>query len=221
MKLTLASMLVLAFALAPAYAADSAPAANPPADSSGDTATPAAAAPVPDPFVAEIFKVCSLATSGDPTTVQKMKDDGWDPVVEGDTQTAFYQAFDGEKDFEGVGTVDVTFSTEVWPSLTEGYCTASIDSAGRKIGVADLNKMPQLKGDLRTSDDGITGTWEENVSEPSYFVQADQHASDLYFVLDVSRLIKKPAADIPHVAPPAAASGDDTSADPASTKTNT
>ena len=43
MKLTLASMLVLAFALAPAYAADSAPAANPPADSSGDTATPAAA----------------------------------------------------------------------------------------------------------------------------------------------------------------------------------
>ena len=222
MKLALASMLALAFAMGPALAADNAPAANPPADSSGDATTPAANAPEPDPFVAEIYRVCSLGASGAADTLQKMKDDGWDPVVEGDTQTVFYQAFDGAKDFVGVGTVDITFSTEVWPSLTEGYCTASVDSAGRKIGIADLSKMPTLKGDLRTTDEGVTGTWEQNVSEPSYFVQADQHSSDLYFVLDVSRLIKKPAGDIPHVTPPPATTdgGDDT-ATPTSDKTNT
>ena len=32
-------------------------------------------------------------------------------------------------------------------------------------------------------------------------MQADQHLKDLYFLLDVTTLIKKPAADIPYVAP--------------------
>lgn len=199
LKIAFASMLVLSLMAAPALAAG-----NSQDQGDADAGTPPAiAAPVPDPFIAEIYKTCTLATSGAPDVVAKLKAEGWSPTVEGDTQTPFYQAFDGARDFDSVGTVNITFSTEVWPTTTEAYCTASIDNAGRLIGISDFGKMPGLKGTLTNSPTEITGTWEEDAANPSFFVQADQHKDDLYFVMDMTRLLRQPAAKIPHVNPPA------------------
>jgi hypothetical protein len=231
LKLSLASMLVLALMLAAApavLAAETAKPAAPPAaptapdkagaaDSSnadsGSTDTPPAEAPVPDPFLAEAYKACRDGASGDKGTFQRLQDAGWNLTVDGDTQTPFYQAFNGEKDFDGVGTVDITYSLEVYPSMTEGYCSLSIDTANRKIGIADLGKMPELKGEVRVGADGVASNWQDNVASPITFIQADQHTKDLYFLLDVTTLMKKPAADIPHVAPAPDDSTDANSAD--------
>jgi len=218
LKLSLASTLVLALVLAAApavLAAETAkPAAPPaapaapdkaPADSSnadsGSTDTPPAEAPVPDPFLAEAYKACRDGASGDKGTFQRLQDAGWNLTVDGDTQTPFYQAFNGEKDFDSVGTVDITYSLEVYPSMTEGYCSLSIDTASRKIGIADLAKMPELKGEVRVNAEGVASNWQDNVASPITFIQADQHTKDLYFLLDVTTLMKKPAADIPFVQP--------------------
>ena len=192
---------------APAAPAKAAPAANTPAASdagsdSGDAdSAPPAEAPVPDPFLAEVYKDCRDGASGDKGTFQRLQDAGWNLTVDGDTQTPFYQAFNGEKDFDGVGTVDITYSLEVYPTMTEGYCSLSIDTADRKIGIADFKKIRELRGEVRTTADGVSSNWQDNIAEPVTFIQADQHTKDLYFLLDVTTLMKKPAADIPFVQP--------------------
>jgi hypothetical protein len=188
-------------------AAPAAPAAAP-AEAGDAEAQPPAEAPVPDSFLAEVYKTCRDGASGDKGTFQRLQDAGWNLTVDGDTQTPFYQAFNGEKDFDGVGTVDITYSLEVYPSMTEGYCSLSIDSAQRKIGIADLAKMPSLKGEIRQTADGIASNWQDNLADPTTFIQADLHGKDLYFLLDVSTLMKKPAADIPFVAPAPDSSSD-------------
>lgn len=238
----LASLLVLTAALAVAPEAFAAtqsgtPAASQPAasgsDSSsgagqtqddqnsqdqGDSNGPAAEAPVPDPFLAEVYKACRDGASGDKGTFDRLQSDGWNLEVDGDTQTPFYQAFNGEKDFDGVGTVDITYSVEVYPSMTEGYCSLSIDTAERKIGIGDFAKMKELRGEVRHTDDGIASNWEDNVASPTTFVQADQHIKDLYFLLDVTTLMQKKATDIPYVKP--APQDDTNNDDPDNSNTN-
>jgi hypothetical protein len=209
LALALGSAPALAAATAAAPSADSQPAApapdttNPGAgDDQGDTGGgPVVEAPVPDPFLAEVLKACQDGASGDKGTFQRLQDDGWNLSVDGDTQTPFYQAFNGEKDFDGVGTVDITYSLEVYPSMTEGYCSLSIDSAERKIGIADLAKVPGLKGQLKNTNDGVASTWEDTSADPPTYIQADQHAKDLYFLLDVTKLMKRPLAELPFVQP--------------------
>ena len=117
-------------------------------------------APVPDPFLADALKACRDGASGDSGTVARLAADGWGPSVNGDTQTPFYQAFSGEKDFDGVGSADITFSQEVYPTMTEGYCSVSIDTALRRVGIADLSKMADLTGQIVQGDDGVASTWE-------------------------------------------------------------
>ena len=169
-------------------------------NSDDDTAAPIPA-PIPDPFIAEALKACRDGASGDKGTLQRLAVDGWAPSVDGDTQTPFYQSFSGEKDFDGVGTADITFSQEVYPTMTEGYCSLSIDSAERKIGIADLAKVPGLKGQLKNTNDGVASTWEDTSADPPTYIQADQHAKDLYFLLDVTKLMKRPLAELPFVQP--------------------
>jgi hypothetical protein len=168
----------------------------------GNGGGPVVPAPVPDPFLAEMVSTCRQALSGDSGTLQKMTDAGWGPVVDGATQTPFYQSFTGEKDYDGVGTVDITWSFEVYPTMTEGYCSISIETALRKIGIADLKNAADLTGQYRETDEGVASTWQDKGATPTTFIQADQHNSDLYFILDVTRLEQKPAADIPYVKPP-------------------
>lgn len=216
------SIAALAFALTPAFGAETAAAAaatqagaaapaapsagtdnsdqtDQPAQSSG----PPAEAPVPDPFLAEVYKTCRDGASGDKGTFQRLQDAGWNLSVDGDTQTPYYQAFNGEKDFDGVGTVDITYSLEVYPTMTEGYCSLSIDTAERKIGIADFKKMSELKGLYKETDDGVASTWQDNKADATTFIQADQHKKDLYFLLDVTTLMQRPSAEIPFVQPDA------------------
>jgi hypothetical protein len=167
----------------------------------GDAGTPPAAAPVPDPFLAQVLSTCRDGASGDKGTFQRLEDAGWDLSVDGATQTPFYQAFNGEKDFDGVGTVDITYSLEVYPTLTEGYCSLSIDTAERLIGIADMKTMADLKGQYLETADGIASTWQDIAAKSTTFIQADQHANSLYFILDVTTLMEKPAAQIPYVKP--------------------
>lgn len=170
-------------------------------DNSGNDNGPVVPAPVPDPFLAEALKACRDGASGDSGTVARLVADGWGPSVNGDTQTPFYQAFSGEKDFDGVGSADITFSQEVYPTMTEGYCSISIDTALRKIGISDLSKMPDLSGQIVKTDDGVASTWQVKGANPPVYVQVDQHDQDLYFILDVTTLIQKPAAKLPFVQP--------------------
>jgi hypothetical protein len=222
-SLVVALALSVAFA-APAFAAATPaappkPPATPDASSdvnsdSGQPAGPAKPAPKPDPFISEMLRVCRDGASGDPGTFQRLQTGGWNLSVDGDTQTAFYQSFSGEKDFPGVGTVDMTYSFEVYPSLTQGYCSVSIDTAERKIGISDLKSDPMLKGDYRETADGVASNWQENGASPHSFIQADQHSKDLYFILDVMTLIPKPAADLKYVQPDADDGSDDSADDP-------
>lgn len=202
MRSALASLCVTALlaAAAPAAAATTAAPAAPaaPAQPAADAAPPA---PTPDPFLAEVLTTCRAGASGDPGTRARLAAAGWDLSVDGDTQTPYYQSFSGEKDFDGVGTVDITFSTEVYPSLTEGYCSLSIETALRRIGIADLAAMPDLEGTVRQTADGIASTWQDKSPAPTTFIQVDQHARDLYFILDVTTLMHKPAAELPFVQP--------------------
>jgi hypothetical protein len=201
----------------PAAATDSGADAGDNADSA-----PPAAAPVPDPFLAEMLQTCRDGASGDPGTFQRLDAAGWGLTVDGDTQTPFYQAFNGEKDYAGVGTVDLTYSQEVYPTLTEGYCSLSIEAAQRQIGIADLQKLPELKGDFRHTNDGIASTWQDVAAKTKTFIQVDQHAGSLYFILDVTTLTDKPAADIPYVKPitPDEPNPDNPDSDPPDSSTN-
>jgi hypothetical protein len=210
----LAALLFTALAGGPAVAYASADSAapqtvlSPPAmmqaqadDNTVDDNAAPTPAPTPDPFVAEVLKACRDGASGDKGTFKRLTDEGWAPSVDGDTQTPFYQSFSGEKDFGGVGTADLSFSQEVYPTMTEGYCSVSIDSALRQIGIADLSKMTDLTGSLKQTDDGIASTWEVKGATPPVYIQADQHKKDLYFILDVTTLVQKPAAALPYVTP--------------------
>jgi hypothetical protein len=170
-------------------------------DNSANASGPVVPAPVPDPFLADALKACRDGASGDKGTVARLTADGWAPSIDGDTQTPFYQAFSGEKDFDGVGTADITFSQEVYPTMTEGYCSVSIDTALRQVGVADLNKMSDLTGQMLETDDGVASTWEVKGASPNTFIQVDQHNEDLYFILDVTTLMQKPAARLTYVQP--------------------
>ena len=212
---TVAGLLLLAPlpALAAPDMAQAAPAAGQGLDQTQDqsgeqnegaaaNAAAAPAAPVPDPFLAEMVATCRDAASGDPGTLKKLTDAGWGPVVDGATETPFYQSFTGEKDYDGVGTVDITWSLEVYPTMSEGYCSISVETALRKIGIADLKNLAGFTGQIRETDQGIASTWQEQGATPTTFIQADQHNADLYFILDVTRLMQKPAADIPYVTPP-------------------
>jgi hypothetical protein len=167
----------------------------------GDDSGAAAPAPVPDPFLADALKACRDGASGDSGTVARLAADGWGPSVNGDTQTPFYQAFSGEKDFDGVGSADITFSQEVYPTMTEGYCSVSIDTALRHVGITDLAKMADLTGQIVQDDGGVASTWQVKGTPVTTFIQVDQHNQDLYFILDVTTLIQKPAAKLPFVQP--------------------
>jgi hypothetical protein len=202
--------VALVLGTAPAFAAVSATAPSPEAPpvpaglqvAADDSATgPVTPAPVPDPFLAEALKTCREAAAGDKGTLARLAADSWAPSVDGDTQTPFYQSFSGEKDFDDVGTADISFSQEVYPTMTEGYCSISIDTALRKVGIDDLKKMPEYTGQVVENDSGVASTWEVKGANPPVYIQIDQHTQDLYFILDVTTLIPKPAAQLPYVQP--------------------
>jgi len=202
-------VVALACGAAPAFAAGSA-VAPPPAVSApaglqvaddNPPAGPVTPAPVPDLFLADALKACRDGASGDKGTLARLTADGWAPSVDGDTQTPFYQAFSGEKDFDDVGTADITFSQEVYPTMTEGYCSISIDTALRKVGIGDLKTMPNFTGQIVENDGGVASAWEIKGANPPVYIQVDQHNQDLYFILDVTTLIQKPAAQLPFVQP--------------------
>jgi hypothetical protein len=186
------------------------PPVSPDEDSGGIDADAAPPAPVPDPFLADMLNTCRDGASGDKGTLKRLEDQGWDLSVDGDTQTPYYQSFSGERDFDGVGTVDITFSQEVYPSMTEGYCSLSIDTALRHIGIADIARMSDLTGTIKQSADGIASTWQDKGTPPTTFIQVDQHERDLYFILDVTTIRMKPAAELPYVAPDTGGDGTQT-----------
>jgi hypothetical protein len=202
-------VLALTLGAAPALAAVStvAPSSEPPQAPTGlqvaddNAAGPVTPAPVPDTFLAEVLKTCREAAAGDKGTLARLAADGWAPSVDGDTQTPFYQSFSGEKDFADVGTADISFSQEVYPTMTEGYCSISIDSALRQVGIDDLKKMPEYTGQVVENDSGVASTWEVKGANPPVYIQIDQHTQDLYFILDVTTLIPRPAAQLPYVQP--------------------
>jgi hypothetical protein len=213
--------LALALGAAPAFAAVSATAPSPGATpapaglqlAQGNAAAgPLTPAPVPDPFLAEALKTCREAAAGGKGTLARLTTDGWAPSVDGDTQTPFYQSFSGEKDFDDVGTADISFSQEVYPTMTEGYCSISIDTALRKVGIDDLKKMPEYTGQVVENDNGVASTWEVRNANPPVYIQIDQHTQDLYFILDVTTLIPEPAAQLPYVEPDVTNDGQDQNA---------
>lgn len=215
MRLGRAALLAAALAFVPpAFAAAPAGDSAAPPPAAGDAPVDAApAAPVPDPFLADMLKTCRAAASGDPATFQRLADAGWTLAVDGDTQTPFYQAFNGETNVDGIGTVELTYSLEVYPTLTEGYCSVSVAAPLRHIGIADLKALPDLVGDYRETADGIASTWQDKAAPARTFIQADQHNADLYFILDVTTLLERPAADIPYVQPPSPDPGPDPNTD--------
>jgi hypothetical protein len=125
------------------------------------------------PLTVEFLDLCELYANGDVLATTTATQRGWQ-ASETETDSIFVRSYDATRTIEGVGDVSLFALIESYPQLTLGYCRIDIASPPRQIGVADLDALERLTGDIEVTETGTYGTWNGTEQGRDYLLLANQ-----------------------------------------------
>jgi len=137
------------------------------------------------PLAIELLELCELYADGDVLANATATDEGWQ-ATETETDSVFVRSFDATKTVEGVGDVALFSLVESYPLVTLGYCRVDITSPQSDIGVAELDTLERLTGELQSDENGIYGVWNATEAGANYLLLANQ--DDYGFGLQLTTL---------------------------------
>ncbi|KKB06875.1 hypothetical protein VE25_20595 [Devosia geojensis] len=125
------------------------------------------------PITVELLETCELFARGDVLASSSATEKGWS-VTEAVTDSVFVSSFEASRSFEGIGDADLFVLVEDYPQLTLGYCRIDISEPQGEAGVAELDGLDRLAGDLEENADGTYGAWNGTGEDASYMLLSNQ-----------------------------------------------
>jgi hypothetical protein len=125
------------------------------------------------PLAIELLELCELYADGDVLANTTAASQGWQ-ASETETDSIFVRSFDATKTLEGIGDATLFSLIESYPQLTLGYCRIDIASPQGQVGVAELDTLERLTGDLETTQAGTYGAWNGTEAGRDYMLLANQ-----------------------------------------------
>lgn len=125
------------------------------------------------PLSVEFLETCELFAKGDVLASSEATSKGWD-VADASTDNIFVTSFDATRSIEGVGDAELFVLVETYPQLTLGYCRIDINEPQDEVGVAELDGLERLAGELEENDDGTYGAWNGTEVGADYMLLSNQ-----------------------------------------------
>lgn len=125
------------------------------------------------PLAITLLELCELYANGDILASTTASGRGWQ-TSETETDSIFVQSFDATRTFEGIGDAALFSLVESYPQLTLGYCRVDIADPQGDAGVAELDTLERLTGDLEITDTGTYGAWNGTEEGRNYMLLANQ-----------------------------------------------
>lgn len=210
MRVLAALLAVSLLASAPALAGTSRAMAAAAGPLSGpDTAAPGGAdepsPPVSDlppvasaDLVKELFERCKAVASDQPDAMKTAAAAGW--TAEDDTQGdgPFFTQVAANKEFGGIGPVEMWGTVEYYPTIREGYCRMDFSDPDSLVNFEDFNRIEGLTGQQTKIGEDIYAVWQMGATDPKLMVIAQRVAGD--FQMEINTIL--PAAPPPMVTAP-------------------
>jgi hypothetical protein len=125
------------------------------------------------PIAIELLELCELYADGDVLATTTAGEQGWQ-ASETETDSIFVRSFDATRTIEGIGDAALFSLIESYPQLTLGYCRIDIASPQGDVGVAQLDTLERLTGDLQVTESGTYGAWNGTAEGRDYLLLANQ-----------------------------------------------
>ncbi|GLQ54351.1 hypothetical protein [Devosia nitrariae] len=125
------------------------------------------------PLAIELLETCELFASGDVLASATATSKGWD-VADATTDNVFVTSYDATRSIEGVGDAELFVLVETYPQLTLGYCRIDINEPQGEAGVAELDGLERLAGELEENADGTYGAWNGAELGADYMLLSNQ-----------------------------------------------
>lgn len=125
------------------------------------------------PLAIELLETCELFANGDVLASSTATSKGWD-VADASTDSVFVTSYDATRSIEGVGDAELFVLIETYPQLTLGYCRIDINEPQDEVGVAELDGLERLSGELEENNDGTYGAWNSSELGADYMLLSNQ-----------------------------------------------
>lgn len=125
------------------------------------------------PIAIQLLELCELYANGDVLANTTASQQGWQ-ASETETDSIFVRSFDATRTFEGIGDAALFSLVESYPQMTLGYCRVDISGPQGEVGVAELDALERLTGDLEITDAGTYGAWNGTTEGHNYLLLANQ-----------------------------------------------
>lgn len=127
--------------------------------------------------LADLVEICGLLEHDILGLAERARILGWTINDFYDEEETFYSEVTATRDFTGFGAATLNAFVETYPTRTVRVCKANIQNPAAFIGVEDLMLVDGLFGHMSEIGTDIYVTLEEDIPEPSVFVQSYQNSS--------------------------------------------
>ncbi len=124
--------------------------------------------------LADLVDICGRLENDITGLAERANILGWTINAMYDQEETFYSEVTGTRDIPGFGAATFNAFVETYPSRTVRVCKANIQNPGGFLGVEDLLLIDGLYGFISEIGTDIYVTLEEDVPEPTVFVQSYQ-----------------------------------------------
>ena len=133
-----------------------------------------------DVVVLDAVGLCGLVAGNGLNVVGELENGGRNPEIVQDTgNVPFYKEFSGFQEYDGVCTAEIWGFMEDYPTKSIGYCAVTVRDPEVRFSVNVVNGAAHLAGGIRHNGRAVYGSWQENVPNPTHFIQAF-HNSDTF-----------------------------------------
>lgn len=127
--------------------------------------------------LADLVEICGRLENDILGLAERARTLGWTINDFYDEEETFYSEVTGTRDFAGFGTATLNAFVETYPTRSVRVCKANIQNPAAFIGVEDLMLVDGLFGHISEIGTDIYVTLEEDIPEPTVFVQSYQNSS--------------------------------------------
>lgn len=149
-------------------------------------------------LVAELFERCKAVANDVPDAMKTAAAAGWTQEDDTDGDGPFFTQVAANKEFGGIGPVEMWGTVEYYPSMREGYCRMDFSDPDSVVKFDDFNRIPGLTGQQTKIGDDIYAVWQMGQSDPRLLMIVQRVAGD--FQMEINTML--PAAPPPMVTMP-------------------
>jgi hypothetical protein len=149
-------------------------------------------------LVKELYSVCYGVAQDQPDALKDAVTKGWSEETDNEGDGPFFTETAANKEFGGIGSVELWGTVEFYPGLREGYCRADFTDSNNVINFSDFNAIDGLMGRVKTIGGDTYAAWQIGSGDPKVLLIAQRVGGD--FQLEINTIL--PAAQPPMVTEP-------------------